>query len=464
MSARIVCISNRVSLPRKAAAPGGLAVGVLGALKNSGGLWFGWGGELSDAEPAEPDLQTRDGVTYATLKLRRQEFNRYYNGYANGALWPLFHYMSGKFRFRHDEYEAYESVNGLFAKKLLPLLRPDDLLWVHDYHLIALARHLREMGARNAIGFFLHIPFPHIETLRILPGYENLVRDLARFDIVGFQTAGDLASFRSAISHIHVAKSSGTEEKEPRSEMQLDGHDLHAGVFPIGVDVGAIAADAERACRSEVIKRMIASLVGRKLMIGVDRLDYSKGLVERFATYEQFLETYPDKRAHITYLQIAPVSRKDVPSYVDIRRALEQAAGRTNGRFADADWTPVRYLNRNYPHETLMGFLRIGNVGLVTPLRDGMNLVAKEYVAAQDPEDPGVLILSNFAGAAYELDAALQVNPHDTRAVVQAIDQALMMPLPERQERHASLMKALKHHSIQVWADRFIAQLKAVRR
>jgi len=462
MSARIVCISNRVSLPRKAAAPGGLAVGVLGALKSSGGLWFGWGGELSDVESAEPDLQSRDGVTYATLKLRRQEFNRYYNGYSNGALWPLFHYMSSKFRFRHEEYEAYESINGQFAQKLLPLLRPDDLLWVHDYHLIPLARRLREFGVRNAIGFFLHIPFPHIETLRVLPGYENLVRDLGQFDVVGFQTAGDLASFQSAVSHIQTAKPPGAERTS--TGMQLDGRDIHAGVFPIGVDVESIATDAERASRSEVIKRMIASLVGRKLMIGVDRLDYSKGLVERFATYEQFLETYPDKRAHITYLQIAPVSRKDVPSYVDIRRSLEQASGRTNGRFADADWTPIRYLNRNYPHETLMGFLRIGNVGLVTPLRDGMNLVAKEYVAAQDPENPGVLILSNFAGAAYELDAALQVNPHDTRAVVQAIDQALMMSLPERRERYASLMTALRRHSIQVWADRFITQLKAVRR
>jgi len=462
MSARIVCISNRVSLPRKAAAPGGLAVGVLGALRNTGGLWFGWGGELSDAEPTEPDVQTRDGVTYATLKLRRQEFNRYYNGYSNEALWPLFHYMQNKFRFRHEELEAYESINGQFAQKLLPLLRQDDLIWVHDYHLIPLARRLRELGVCNAIGFFLHIPFPHIETLRVLPSYENLIRDLARFDVIGFQTAGDLASFQSAISRVFAMTPPGTQQVH--TTMRLDGRDVHAGVFPIGVDVDTIAAESERASRSEVIKRMVTSLVGRKLMVGVDRLDYSKGLVERFAAYEQFLAAYPEKRAHITYLQIAPVSRKDVPSYIEIRRSLEQAAGRTNGRFADADWTPIRYLNRNYPHETLMGFLRIGNVGLVTPLRDGMNLVAKEYVAAQNPEDPGVLILSNLAGAADELDAALQVNPHDSRAVVQAIDQALMMPLDDRRERHASLLAALKNHSIQAWADSFTSCLKAVHR
>jgi trehalose 6-phosphate synthase len=205
---------------------------------------------------------------------------------------------------------------------------------------------------------------------------------------------------------------------------------------------------------------MTDSLMGRALMIGVDRLDYSKGLVERFQSYQQFLESFPDNLGRITYLQIAPLSRTDVRAYSEIRQALEQAAGRTNGRFADTDWTPIRYLNRNFPHATLMGLLRAANVGIVTPLRDGMNLVAKEYVAAQNPEDPGVLILSNLAGAARELSAALQVNPYDTRAVSHAIQAALSMSLHERRERHAAMLQVLKRNDIATWTRRFVEALE----
>jgi len=455
---RIVCISNRVSVPRRAAAPGGLAVGVLGALKHSGGIWFGWGGELAEREPDGPDMHVRDGVTYATLTLRREEFNRYYNGFSNDALWPLFHYMSTKFRYRPHERDAYESINRQFARHLQPLLREGDLLWVHDYHLIPLARHLRELGVDAPIGFFLHIPFPYIETLRVLPNYAELVRDLTRYDVVGFQTDSDLTSFHSAVAHVFGP---GCLSRKPR--ICLADRALRAGVFPIGVDVDGIVAETKRASGAEKVRRMVDSLQGKRLVIGVDRLDYSKGLVERFAAYEQFLEAFPDNRGRITYLQIAPVSRKDVGSYVEIRRLLEQATGRTNGRFADTDWTPIRYLNRNFPHEALMGFLRSAHVGLVTPLRDGMNLVAKEYVAAQDPSDPGVLVLSSLAGAACELDAAIQVNPYDPCAVGQALQSALTMSLSERRERHSALLSVVKQNDIHAWSDRFIAALRAVR-
>jgi trehalose 6-phosphate synthase len=199
-------------------------------------------------------------------------------------------------------------------------------------------------------------------------------------------------------------------------------------------------------------------------MIGVDRLDYSKGLVERFAAYEQFLEAFPENCGRVTYLQIAPLSRNDVQSYIEIRRTLEQATGRTNGRFADTDWTPIRYVNRNLPHAELMGFLRAASVGLVTALRDGMNLVAKEYLAAQDSDDPGVLVLSNLTGAACELDAAVIVNPHDARAVGHAIQSALYMPLAERRDRHSSLMAVLRKHDIAAWTDGFLAALDAAGR
>lgn len=456
MTRRVVCVSNRTSAPRRTAPPGGLATGVMTALKRTGGMWFGWGGELVDHEPGGPEILTRDGVSYATIELRREEFHRYYNGFANDALWPLFHYMPSRFKFRPEEREAYESVNRQFASKLAPLIEPDDLIWIHDYHLIPLARRLRELGVDAPIGFFLHIPFPHIEVLRVLPTHAELVRDLTACDVVGFQTERDRRSFLSAVTHLF-----GADSIRDDGCLRIGQRTVKCDVFPIGVDVAAIQAQAEDSRRSEVVRRMVDSLLGRKLVIGVDRLDYSKGLVERFSAYEQFLESYPENCGRLTYLQIAPLSRKDVQSYAEIRRSLEQAAGRTNGRFADTDWTPIRYLNRNFPHASLMGFLRAAHVGLVTPLRDGMNLVAKEYLAAQDPDDPGVLVLSNLAGAAGDLTAALQINPYDPRATGHALQSALTMSLGERRERHADLLKSLRETSITTWTDRFVTALRS---
>ncbi len=452
---RLVCVSNRISLPRKSAAPGGLAIGILGALKRTGGLWFGWGGETIDQEPGDPDIHIREGVTYATIDLKKDEFELYYNGYANEVLWPLFHYFQRSVRYAAEQGEAYESVNRTFAQKLAPLLKPDDVIWVHDYHLIPLGRRLRELGVRQPLGFFLHIPFPNIEMLRVLPGYAELLRDLTSYDVVGFQTLNDLRSFHSGIEHL-----CGPEALRGEGRIRVGDRTMRADVFPIGIDVTSVVSEAAEASQAEVVKRMTDSLMGRALMIGVDRLDYSKGLVERFHAYQQFLETFPDNLGRITYLQIAPLSRTDVRAYSEIRELLEQAAGRTNGRFADTDWTPIRYLNRNFPHATLMGLLRAANVGIVTPLRDGMNLVAKEYVAAQNPEDPGVLILSNLAGAARELSAALQVNPYDTRAVSHAIQAALSMSLQERRERHAAMLQILKRNDIATWTRRFVEALE----
>lgn len=452
---RLVCVSNRISLPRKAAAPGGLAVGVLSAMKQRSGLWFGWGGETIDGEPGDPDLHVRGGVTYATMELRATDVDLYYNGHANSVLWPLFHYLLKDFNFTRERQEAYQSVNRLFAQKLHPLLTDDDIIWVHDYHLIPLATRLRELGVRRPIGFFLHIPFPHIEMLRVLPTYAELLRDLCNYDVVGFQTESDLRSFHSGIAQLF-----GPEALRTDRRISVGDRTFVADVFPIGVDVDAVQSEAIAARNGDLVKRMVDSLVGRKLLIGVDRLDYSKGLVQRFTAYQQLLGIFPQNLGRITYIQIAPLSRSDVRAYAEIRRSLEQEAGRTNGRFADADWTPIRYLNRNYPHDTLMGFLRAANVGVVTPVRDGMNLVAKEFVAAQDDTDPGVLILSSMAGAAQELTGALQVNPYDTVAVAHAMETALSMPLPERRDRFAAMLSALKKNDIFEWSRRFVTALE----
>ena len=359
---RVVCVSNRVAVPKRGAAPGGLTVGVLSALRKTGGVWFGWGGELTDEEPGEPETLIRDNIKYVTIRLRRREFEAYYNGHANSTLWPLFHYLMRSFRYNERQQQAYRSVNRAFAERLVTVLEPDDVIWVHDYHLIPLAEQLREFGVTRPMGFFLHIPFPHIEMLRVLPTYAELLREMVAYDVVGFQTENDLNSFLAAVEYVWGRDAIGAQGR-----IHIGTRSIRTGVFPIGIDVPAVEAAASAAAQSDAVRRLSASLLGRKLMVGVDRLDYSKGLIERFAAYQSFLESYPENLGKITFMQVAPLSRTDVRAYAEIRSTLEQSAGRINGRFADADWTPIRYLNRNVPHAALMGFLRAAQVGLVTP-------------------------------------------------------------------------------------------------
>ncbi|HUN26347.1 MAG TPA: trehalose-6-phosphate synthase [Steroidobacteraceae bacterium] len=456
---RLVCVSNRIAIPRRATPPGGLAVGVLAALQRVGGLWFGWSGETAEEPRGEPEILVRENVVYATVDLRAADLERYYSGFCNSALWPLFHYAVGRFRYENEDYEAYQAVNSEFAAQLSKLLRADDVVWVHDYHLIPLGRALREHGFRGPVGFFLHIPFPPLQILRVLPSYGELVRDLCEYDLVGFQTEDDLRAFESCLDQPTYSLS----RTATGSLAQVGGRNVKLGVYPIGVDADQVAREGTVAAREETVRRLTESLLGRKLIIGVDRLDYTKGLTQRFAAFEHFLAAFPDSHGKVTFLQIAPLSRADVLAYSEIRMALEQTAGRLNGRFAEADWTPLRYLNRNFSHATLMGLLRASQVALVTPVRDGMNLVAKEYVAAQDPHDPGVLILSPLAGAARELTGALLVNPYDKRGTAHALQTALHMPLVERRQRHEQMLGAVRRHDIHNWYREFVSDLAGER-
>jgi trehalose 6-phosphate synthase len=453
---RVVAISNRVSVPRKGSAPGGLAVGVLAAMRAHGGLWIGWSGQVAEADPGTVEVIRRDRLSFATFDLTKPEYDDFYLGFSNGALWPLFHHFLQAFHYSQEQYASYLRVNERFAQHTVPQLRPDDLIWVHDYHLMPLAGMLRQAKVTAPIGFFLHIPYPNIAMLRLLPTYAELVRDLCQYDLVGFQTAEDLDGFISAVAAVFPEARIGAQQ------IELNNRRIGIGVFPISVDVDVIAQQAAQAAsEDDQVKRLVASLLGRKLLLGVDRLDYSKGLLERFTSYRALLESAPDLQGKITFIQIAPLSRQHVAAYVEIRDALERAAGHTNGQFADTDWTPVRYLNRDFAHQTLSGFLRVANVGVVTPVRDGMNLVAKEFVAAQDPEDPGALVLSKLAGAAYELAGALLINPYDKNAVARALRQALSMPLAERRERHETNMKALRANTISLWHQSFVSRLSA---
>ncbi len=454
---RLVVVSNRVSLPRRNAAPGGLVVGVLAAMRRRGGLWFGWNGEHAAAPDQPAEEVRRDGISYVTIEFEPAEYADYYQGFCNGILWPVFHYFLNGFHYSDQQYEAYQRLNQRVARELQPRLAADDLIWVHDYHFLPLAQKLRERGVRQPLGLFIHTPFPAAEVLRALPVCGELVQAMLAFDLIGFQTDVDLRSFAASASRLWGAQCLNAE----CTEISMGSRRTRLGVFPIGVDVDVIQQQAMEAQQDEACRRMIAGLLGRKLMIGVDRLDYSKGLVERFRAYERFLEMHPDQHNRVTFLQIAPLSRADVRAYSAIRRELEQAAGRTNGRFADTDWTPIRYLNRNFAHDVVTGFMRAAPVGLVTPARDGMNLVAKEFVAAQDADDPGVLILSSMAGAARELTTALQVNPYDTRGIANAIDMAFNMPLAERRERHQAMLAVLRRNDVHAWHERFLAELSA---
>jgi len=452
---RLVAISNRVSLPRKGASSGGLAVGVLAAMRAHGGLWIGWSGEVAAGQIGGIDSTRRDRLAFATFDLSRAEHEGYYLGFSNGALWPLFHNFLQAFHYSPEQYATYLSVNRRFADHTVPLLRADDLVWVHDYHLLPLGSCLRAQGATQRLGFFLHIPFPGFGVFRALPVHRELLEALLAYDLVGFQTRDDLAGFHAAVCEVF-----GAAALLPDGSVRAAGRQVRAEVFPIGVDVAEIQQASAAAPATEAYRRMVAGLLGRRLIIGVDRLDYSKGLVERFQAYEDFLARYPQNHHDVTFVQIAPLSRTDVAEYAVIRRALEQASGRTNGRFADPDWTPVRYLNKNVPHAALMGYLRAAKVALVTPLRDGMNLVAKEFVAAQDPEDPGVLVLSSLAGAARELTTALLVNPYDVSAVADALQTALWMPRPQRRERFEAMMAVIRGNDIHAWIRRFLEGLQ----
>jgi trehalose 6-phosphate synthase len=456
MVSRLVVVSNRVADPKLGAAAGGLAVGVLGALEKGGGIWFGWNGKFTDEEPGEPEQHIRRGVKYATIGLQKAQFDRYYNGFCNNTLWPLFHYRVGFLEYSRDEYEAYVETNELFARRLAPLLSSDDSIWVHDFHLIPLGAQLRAAGISCPLGFFLHTPFPSFEVLRALPVYRELARELCAYDVIGFQTQRDLYSFLDAVARPEIGAAVSGDV------VTFGEHRLRAAVFPIGVDTAACTALADLDRASKGLGRIRASLAGRSLMIGVDRLDYSKGLPKRFQAYQRFLERYPDHRRNVVFMQIAPPTRSGVRAYTEIRHELERAAGHINGKFAEVDWVPLRYLNRTLDRRTLMAMFRLARVGLVTPMRDGMNLVAKEYVAAQDPQDPGVLVLSTMAGAADELVDAILVNPHDVDAVADGIHRGLEMGIEERRERHAAMMRVLTCNDIGAWRRRFVEALEGV--
>ncbi|MES2472312.1 MAG: trehalose-6-phosphate synthase [Pseudomonadota bacterium] len=448
--ARIFIISNRVAIPNSGTQPGGLEVVLKATLRNHPCVWLGWSGEVNE-KPRTKTIK-HDENTFIVTDLKPEDFDEYYNGFANRVLWPIFHYRLDLAEFSRRDLSGYLRVNEHFADELEKVLKPDDIVWVHDYHLIPLAKALRGRGLNNRIGFFLHIPLPPPEILTAMPNHETLIPSLGAYDLVGFQTDGDAANFAR-----YLAKELGTPS---HMSLRLGSGDrsMRIGTFPVGIETKDFTKLARRAVKTGFVQKVLGS-IPNALMIGVDRLDYSKGITLRLEAYERFLAAHPQWHGKITYLQITPKSRSAIKEYSDMEAAVNSAAGRINGAYSDAAWAPVRYVNRPYSRTALAGLYAAARVGLVTPMRDGMNLVAKEYVAAQNPADPGVLILSRFAGAADEFRAALLVNPYDPDAVGAAIARAMAMPKDERKKRHAELYASLLRNDISVWGDRFLKAL-----
>jgi len=453
---RLVVVSNRVILPsERVQRAGGLAVAIREALARSGGLWFGWSGELVESPGPSAKTASRGKVDFAVFDLTPAEFDGFYNQFANSTLWPLFHYRIGLVKFSRAAFQTYLTVNARFAEMLIPQLKPDDTIWIHDYQLLPLAGELRKRGVANKIAFFLHIPLPGVDTLAVLPGLGTLMRGLAAADVIGFQTERDLQSFKDYVRQ----EAGGTIG--PNGSVVCFDRRIEVGAFPIGIDARAFATLAEKALGKPECKQLKDGLGSRKLMISIDRLDYSKGIPGRFEACEEMLRAHPEHRGAFELLQIASPSRSEVATYRDLRRELDRLSGRINGAFSEVHWAPIRYITRTYPRQSLAGFCRMAQVGVVTPLRDGMNMVAKEYIAAQDPADPGVLVLSRFAGAAAELGSSIIVNPFDVDQCAEAMHRALIMPLEERQARWRTAMETITRNDVKAWWSSFTNCLRA---
>ena len=453
---RLVVVSNRVPVPDKSgtAPAGGLAVALQAALEARGGVWLGWSGQSCGEDAVGPLKTLRVGnIDYALTDLTERDLEEYYQGFANRVLWPICHYRLDLAEYGRREMAGYFRVNRFFANRLLPMIEEDDLIWIHDYHLIPLAAELRRQGVKNRIGFFLHIPWPAPDVFLAMPVHEEILTSLTAYDVVGFQTVHDRENFAACLARHGLGIRLG------ETRFTVAERAFTAKPYPIGIETDEFSGLAKRAAETTLHKRMLQSLDGKDLIIGVDRLDYSKGITQRIDAFEKFLLRHPDSQRRVTLLQITPKSRSEVPEYEAMQRAVAEQAGRVNGALGTVDWVPIRYVNRSLRRPALAGLYRMAKLALVTPLRDGMNLVAKEYVAAQSEDDPGVLLLSRFAGAAQELKDAVLVNPYDVEGTADAIARSLVMPLEERRERFQGMIKALRANNVFTWCDTFLGDL-----
>ncbi|QWG23830.1 trehalose-6-phosphate synthase [Bradyrhizobium sediminis] len=452
----LVVVSNRVARGMaNEPMTGGLAAALLPVVEESGAIWVGSSGRVRDGAHKEPfaEIEALGAGALALLDLPAAHYGGYYEGFANSALWPALHSRTDLIRASREDYLSYREVNAFMARALMRFRKPETAFWIQDYHFLALGAELRDLGVSQPIGFFLHTPWPDRATVGAVPQHRELVTAMLAYDLIGFQTEHDCENFLSYVqSDLGLTVADGVVASR---------HGIsRVAVFPIGIDPEKFAQQAAKAASHPDVSRLRRSLNGEKLAIGVDRLDYSKGLVNRINAFDRMWSLQPSLARTASLLQIATPSRGAIEAYGDLQSELARLVSDVNGRHGEVDWTPIRYLNKGFGQTVLAGLYRTAQVGVVTPLHDGMNLVAKEYVAAQNPADPGVLVLSKFAGAANELDAALLVNPHDIEGMARTIATALSMPLTERRMRWEEMMAKLRASTIQNWFADFVDALQ----
>jgi trehalose 6-phosphate synthase len=455
----LVVVSNRVARGNaNEPMTGGLAAALLPVVEKSGAIWVGSSGRVRDGAQKEPfaEIEALGAGALAMLDLPAAHYGGYYEGFANSALWPALHSRADLIRASQDDYLSYREVNAFMARALLRFKKPDAAFWIQDYHFLALGAELRDLGVTQPVGFFLHTPWPARAVIEGVPHHRELIEAMLAYDLIGFQTQDDCENFLG-----YLASCLGLEIED--GVVTSRHGQSRIAVFPIGIDAEKFALQAAKAVSHPDVSRLRRSLNGEKLAIGVDRLDYSKGLVNRINAFDRMWTLQPALARTVSLLQIATPSRGAIEAYGNLQSELARLVSDVNGRHGEVDWTPIRYLNKGFSQTVLAGLYRTAQVGVVTPLHDGMNLVAKEYVAAQNPADPGVLVLSKFAGAANELDTALLVNPHDIDGMARTIATALSMPLSERRMRWEAMMQKLRNHTIQQWFADFVDALQATR-
>jgi trehalose 6-phosphate synthase len=446
---KLIVASNRLPAAQsgeRGREVGGLVSALLPTLEASHGVWVGWSGAERD-----PGLKLRveDSETFvrASFDYPVGWRDRYYAGFCNRSLWPLLHGFPSRVRYVDVEWATYVEANQAYARTLMELGKSGAEIWVQDFHLMLVARELRKLGYRGRLGFYLHVPFPAVDIFETMPWAPEVMSALLDYDRVGLQAQ------RHAENFVATARALLGSDGETRAKERVR-------VVPVGIDPDRFAECAATAPDGETLG-VEAMLGGRQLILGVDRLDYSKGIPERLEAFARLLERFPEWRNQVSFVQVSVPTRSEVPEYAELRGRVEALVGRINGTFGEADWVPVRYLYRSYDQSTLARLYRKAAVGLVTPLRDGMNLVAKEYVAAQDAEDPGVLVLSRFAGAAEHMTLAVMTNPYHADGMAADIDAALRMPREERVTRHGALRAIVWKDTAAAWAAGFLDALRA---
>lgn len=457
---RLLVISNRLPITvervgdglKVQASSGGLVTALDSVLRKQGGVWMGWAGAGNNLDLANVLEEASRAHAYRleAVPVSEEEAANFYQGFSNEIVWPLFHDLQSRCNFNPDYWSAYRRVNQRFANHAARSAKPGDFIWIHDYHFTLVAKYLRDRHCSNHIGFFQHIPFPPPDIFEKLPWRSQILEGMLSPDTVGFQTERDRRNFLACVRALLPAAQMTDDE------VTYNGRTSRIATFPISVDFGHFANLAARPEVEQRTARIREEQAGRQLVLGVDRLDYTKGIIERLLAFRHFLARHPQMHRRITLVQVVVPSRADIPKYREMKEELERLISEINGKFSDAGWIPIIYLYRSLPREELVAYYRAADIALVTPLKDGMNLVAKEYCAAQVDHN-GVLILSEFAGAAVELNCgALIVNPNDQQAVAAALLMAVRMPLGERKQRMQALRNSLRHNDVYGWAEMFL--------